>query len=204
MMSKGWYVKVGTQIVINIDTNIGVLASSEEQAGAVAQEIVSNNLDKSGYLAELSEQISWEFDLRGMHWCRSGSPDIDFDTMQALSVTPDSDFDPEPDHDDEDEAATVRCLMEAAQCLNEAFHGLPEDHPLQKFREQYGIAEVREQLNLIAIYCDKTHRVMTQEQGYDLCFDFDFVPQFLENCVTDDFEPKSENPHILSMYWSAF
>jgi hypothetical protein len=93
--------------------------------------------------------------------------------------------------------------MEAVQCLNEAFHNLPEDHPLKEWRDRYGIAEVRDQLNMIAVYCDMTHRIMHEEQGYEDCFDFDFVPQFLENCVEDDFTVKSENPRILSMYWSG-
>lgn len=202
-MSKGWYVKVETQIVVNIDTNIGVLASCEREAGLKAQEIVCKDLDNNKvvpeYFEQLSGQIPWEFDLGGMHWCRSGPPDIDFDTMQCVSVTPDSDFDPEGEDDD----VKLRCLMESAQCLNEAFHGLPEDHPLKLWRHRYGIAEVREQLNKLAVYCDQTHRVMTHEQGYDLCFDYDFVPQFLENCVEDDFTVKSENPRVLSMYWSG-
>jgi len=32
MMSKGWYVKVETQVVFTVDTNVGVVASTEEQA----------------------------------------------------------------------------------------------------------------------------------------------------------------------------
>lgn len=200
-MSKGWYVKVSTQVVFNVDTNIGVVASSEGQAGLEAQRILCEWLDKDDWGSELEYELPQELEMGDTVWHRSGgSGAIDFDSMQVLSVTPDSDFDPDQE-DDEDEAITVRCLMEAAQCLNEAFHNLPGDHPLQKFREQYGIAEVREHLNLCAIYCDKTHRLMTQEQGYDMCFDFEFVPQFLERCVGDDFAPKSTNPHILSMYW---
>ena len=202
-MSKGWYVKVETQIVVNIDTNVGVVASCEREAGLRAQEIVSKDLDNNkvvpDYLEQLSEQIPWEFDLGGMHWCRSGSPDIDFDTMQALSITPDPDFDPE----DDDEDIKIRNVMESVQCLNECFHGLPEDHPLQKFREDNGICEVRYRLNNLAVYCDQTHRIMTQEQGYDLDFDWDFVPKFLENCVEDDFSVKSKNPRVLSMFWSG-
>jgi len=239
-MSKGWYVKVATQIVVDIDTNIGVVASTEEKAGIVAQEIVSNNLDKSDYVAELDRMISWDFRIGGMEWNRSGHPDIDFDTMQCLFIEPDPDFDPEPDNeeprseccgaellhynneiglcaeckewsgpheeDDEDQGPStdVLSLLQAAQCLNEAYHNLPEDHPLKHWQIIYGIAEVREQLSKIAVYCDMTHRVMYEEQGYDGCFDFDFVPQFLENCVADDFELKSTNPHVLSMYWRAF
>lgn len=198
-MSKGWYVKVATQVVFDVDTNIGVVASCEREAGIKAQEIVSNNLDKVDYVTEITRQIPWDFEIAGADWNRSGPPAIDFDTMQALSVTPDFDFDPEG----EDEDIKIRCVMEAVQCLNESFHDLPEDHPLHVFRQQHGIAEVRDKLNLLAVYCDMTHRVMTQEQGYDLCFDWDFVPQFLENCVEDDFTVKSENPHVLSMFWSG-
>jgi len=204
-MSKGWYVNVNVPVVFNIDVNVGVVASNETKAGLVAQELVCEWLDRDDYKAELEKVLPWDLDMGGLEWHRGGaSADIDFDNMTACA-TPDSDFEPEPDHDDDhDEAVTVRCLMEAAQCLNEAFHNLPEDHPLKLWRQRYGIAEVREYLNLVAIYCDKTHRLMCEEQGYDGCFDFDFVPQFLENCVNDEFEPKSENPHILSMYWSAF
>jgi hypothetical protein len=198
-MSKGWYVKVATQVVFDVDTNIGVVASCEREAGIKAQEIVSNNLDKVDYVTEITRQIPWDFEIAGADWNRSGPPDIDFDTMQALSVTPDPDFDPEG----EDEDIKIRCVMEAAQCLNESFHDLPEDHPLHVFRQQHGIAEVRDKLNLLAVYCDMTHRVMSEEQGYDLCFDWDFVPQFLENCVEDDFSLKSKNPRILSMFWSG-
>lgn len=197
-MSKGWYVKVGTQIVVNIDTNIGVVASTEEGAGIKAQEILCHDLTKSDYVTELDRMISWDFQIGGMEWNRSGHPDIDFDTMQAVSVTPDSDFDPE----DDDEDIKIRNVMEAVQCLNESFHDLPEDHPLHLFRQQHGIAEVRDKLNLLAVYCDMTHRVMHDEQGFDLCFDWDFVPQFLENCVNPDFTIKSDDPHILSMHWS--
>jgi len=199
-MSKGWYVKVETNVIFTVDTNIGVVASCEREAGMKAQELLCDWLDKDDYAAELEKVLPWELDMGGQNWCRgSASAGIDFDTMQALSVTPDPDFDPEGEDDD----IKLRCLMEAAQCLNEAFHDLPEDHPLKLWRHRYGIAEVREQLNKLAVYCDQTHRVMTQEQGYDLCFDFDFVPQFIENCVEDDFTVKSTNPRVLSMFWSA-
>jgi len=199
-MSKGWYVKVATQVVFDVDTNIGVVASCEREAGLKAQEILCDWLDKDDYAAELEKVLPWELNMGDAMWHRSGgSGGIDFDTMQALSVTPDPDFDPE----DDDEDIKIRCVMEAVQCLNEAFHDLPEDHPLKLWRHRYGIAEVRDKLNLLAVFCDMTHRVMSEEQGYDLCFDYDFVPQFLENCVEDDFSVKSENPHVLSMYWSA-
>ena len=199
-MSKGWYVKVATQVVFEVDTNVGVVASCEREAGQKAQEILCDWLDKDDYASELEMTLPWELNMGGNDWNRSsGSGGIDFDTMQVLSVTPDSDFDPE----DDDEDIKIRCIMEAVQCLNEAFHDLPNDHPLQEFRETHGIAEVRDRLNLLAVYCDMTYRVMADEQGYDLCFDWDFVPQFLENCVENDFSPKSQDAHVLSMFWSA-
>ena len=242
-MSKGWYVKVETNVIFTVDTNVGVVASTEEQAAQEAVSFVDSNLDCHGeHFREVLERVlPSELNMGGMEWNRgSMSGDVDFDTMQAVIIEPDPDFDPEPDneeprseccgaellyydneiglcaeckewsgpHADEDEdqgpSTDVMSLMEAAQCLNEAYHNLPEDHPLKHWQIIYGIAEVREQLSKIAVYCDMTHRVMHEEQGYDDCFDFDFVPQFLENCVADDFELKSENPHILSMYWSAF
>jgi len=145
-----------------------------------------------------------ELNMGGMEWNRgSMSGEVDFDTMQAVIIEPDPDFD-----EDQGPSADVRSLMEAAQCLNEAYHNLPEDHPLKNWQVIYGIAEVRDQLSKIAVYCDMTHRVMHEDQNYGeyyfQSFDLDFVPQFLQNCVDNEFEVKSENPHILSMYWSAF
>ena len=199
-MNKGWHVKVATQVVFDVDTNVGVVASCEREAGQKAQEILCDWLDKDDYASELEMTLPWELNMGGNDWNRSsGSGGIDFDTMQVLSVTPDSDFDPE----DDDEDIKIRNVMEAVQCLNEAFHDLPNDHPLQEFRETHGIAEVRDRLNLLAVYCDMTYRVMADEQGYDLCFDWDFVPQFLENCVDNDFSPKSQDAHVLTMFWSA-
>ena len=201
-MSKGWYVKVETNVIFTVDTNVGVVASCEREAAHEAVSFVDSNLDchSEHFKDVLEKALPWELNMGGMEWNRgSQSGGIDFDTMQCLFVEPDPDFDPE----DDDEDIKIRNVMEAVQCLNEAFHDLPNDHPLQEFRETYGIAEVRDKLNLLAVFCDMTHRVMTQEQGYDLCFDFDFVPQFLENCVEDDFSAKSENPHVLSMFWSG-
>jgi hypothetical protein len=200
-MSKGWYVKVSTRVVFDVDTNIGVVASSEDQAGVEAQRILREWLLKDDYASELEYELPQDLEMGDTLWHRSvGSGEIDFDSMQVLSVTPDSDFDPDPE-EDQGPSTELWSLMEAAQCLNEAYHNLPDDHPLQNpWRYQYGI-EVREQLSKIAMYCDVTHRLMCEEQGYDGCFDFDFVPQFLENCVNDDFELKSVNPHTLSIYW---
>jgi len=201
-MSKGWYVKVSTQVVFDVDTTIGVVASCEREAGLKAQEIVCKDLDNNkvvpDYPAQLSEQIPWEFDLGGMHWCRSGSPDIDFDTMQAWSVTPDSDFDPDPEPSSDDRAED---LMEAAQCLNESYHDLPDNHPLRLYRDTHGICVVRSCINDLAAYATDLHRLMVDEQEYDNCFDWDFIPTFLAKCVDDDFTVKSKDLHILSMHW---
>ena len=101
-MSKGWYVKVSTQVVFDVDTNIGVVASSEGQAALEAQRILCEWLDKDDYAAELDRMIPCDFRFGGMEWNRSGHPDIDFDTMQCLFVEPDPDFDPDDDHDEED------------------------------------------------------------------------------------------------------
>ena len=205
-MSKGWTVKVDTQVVFNVDTNVGVLAETEEQAGRVAKEIVYSSLDYDDFYSELEIALPWDLNMGGFDWSRgSRSGDIYFDSIHAVSVEPDTDFDPDDDDDDEvkEDAAVVRDLMEAAQCLNEAYYSTPEDHPLREWQERYGIAEVRDQLNLCAIYCDQLHRLMMDEQGYDSCFDFDFVPQFLENCVDHEtFKPKSEDMRVLSMYFS--
>jgi len=236
-MSKGWYVKVETNVVFSVDTNIGVVASTEEQAGLKAQEIVRQWIDRDDYKSELEEALPWELYLGGQEWNRgSQSGEIDFDSMRAVFVEPDPDYDPDPEpmseccgaallryenglglcaeckewsgpcQDEEEvkeDAAVVRDLMEAAQCLNEAYYSTPEDHPLREFQYRYGIAEVRDQLNLCAIYCDQLHRLMMDEQGYDNCFDFDFVPQFLENCVDHEtFKPKSTDMHVLSMFFS--
>jgi hypothetical protein len=201
-MSKGWYVKVETNVVFTVDTNIGVVASCEREAALEAMSIVESDLDchSEHFKDALEKALPWELNMGGIEWNRgSMSGDIDFDTMQAVSITPDPDFDPE----DDDEDIKIRNVMEAVQCLNEAFHNLPDDHPLQEWRLSHGIAEVRDKLNMLAVYCDMTHRVMTHEQGYDLCFDFDFVPQFIENCVEDDFSVKSKNPRVLSMFWSG-
>jgi len=204
-MSKGWTVKVETNVVFTVDCNIGVLASTEALAAGEALDIVESWLSRDDYKAELEKVLPWQLEMGGISWSRgSGSAEIDFDSLWDVSVEPDSDFDPEGDDDEvKEDAAVVRDLMEAAQCLNESFHSLPDDHPLRTYQYRYGIAEVRDQLNLCAIYCDNLYRLMMDEQGYDNCFDFDFVPQFLENCVDHDtFKPKSTDMRVLSMYFS--
>jgi len=204
-MSKGWTVKVETNVVFSVDTNIGVLASTEEQAELEAQNLVSEWLSKDNYKAVLEVTLPWELEMGGLEWNRgSWSGDIAPQSMRAVYAEPDPDFDPDGDDGEvKEDAAVVRDLMEAAQCLNEAYHNLAEDHPLKVHEYWLGIADVRDQLNLCAIYCDNLYRLMMDEQGYDNCFDFDFVPQFLENCVDHEtFKPKSTDMRVLSMYFS--
>ena len=198
---KGWYVRVDVPVVFNIDMKIGVCETSEDRAALEAQRIACDWLDRGCYKTDLEEQLPARFKLCDTDWMRGSiTADIDFDGMTAYPEL-DSDFDPE---DDDEPVSDIQALMEAAQCLNEAFHDLPNDHPLQKFREDNGIAEVRDRLNLCAIYCDMTHRFMVDEQGYDACFDWDFVPQFLRNCVDhEEFKPKSEDYRELSKFWSG-
>lgn len=204
-MSKGWYVKVETNVVFTVDTEMCVVAPDQVKAGIRAQELIERYLDGDAYKAELENTLPWELEMGGLHWSRGPrSGEIDFDTMQSVLVEPDPEFDPDEDNDNDEEATKVRDLMEAAQCLNECYHSLPDVHPLKAWQEFYGIAEVRDQINLCAVYCEHLHRVMMDKQGYDGCFDFDFCPQFLENCVDHGtFKPKSENLHVLSMYWSG-
>jgi len=235
-MSKGWYVKVETNVVFSVDTNIGVVASTEEQAELEAQNLVREWLSRDNYRDVLEVTLPWELEMGGLEWNRgSWSGDIAPQSMRAVYAEPDPDFDPDEDEEPiseccgatllhyenglglcadckewsgpyeeevKEDAAVVRDLMEAAQCLNEAYHNLG-DGPLQMWGWRHGIAEVRDQLNLCAIYCDNLYRLMMDEQGYDGCFDFDFCPQFLETCVDHEtFKPKSTDMRVLSMYFS--
>jgi len=43
-MSKGWYVKVETNVVFTVDTNVGVVASCEREAANEAVSFVESNL----------------------------------------------------------------------------------------------------------------------------------------------------------------
>lgn len=200
-MSKGWYVKVDTQVVFNVDTNVGVVASCEREAGIKAQEIVSEWLDRDEYKDVLEQALPWDIEMGGATWHRgAATAAIDFDTMQAWSVNPDPDFDPDPEPSSDDRAEE---LMEAAQCLNESYHDLPDNHPLQLYRDTHGICVVRSRINDLAGYANDLHRLMVDEQGYDNCFDWDFIPTFLERCVEHDFTVRSKDLQILSMYWSA-
>jgi len=94
-MKKGWYVKVETNVVFTVDTNVGVIASTEEQATRAARELVDEWLDRDDWKAELEKKLPWDLSMGGLEWNRgSHSAEIDFDTMWARSATPDSDFDP--------------------------------------------------------------------------------------------------------------
>ena len=195
-MSKGWYVKVDTQIVFNVDTNIGVMASTEEKAGLEAQKLVCSWLDRDDFKAKLEEVLPWDLDMGGLNWNRgSHSADIDFDTMQAVSVTPDSDYDPdEPDAGD---------LMDAAMCLLEAFWNLPEDDKRRSdFLPNHGIGVVRDQMASAASLCHQTWMVVIDDDGFD-CFDWDFCPQFLDRCMDEQMVLKSNDLHELVRMWKG-
>lgn len=89
-------------------------------------------------------------------------------------------------------------LMEAAQCLNEAFHDLADNHPLVKYREVHGIALTRSRINECAVMCEETYKIMLEEYEYDKNYDWDFCPDFLEFCVNHKtFQPKSDDPRHL-------
>ena len=62
-MSKGWYVKVDTQVVFNVDTNIGVVAETEEKARLEAQKIVSERLDRHGYKDVLEKGLPCDIEM---------------------------------------------------------------------------------------------------------------------------------------------
>ena len=94
-MNKGWYVKVETNVVFTVDTNIGVVAPDQFKAERRAIELVERYLDGANFKAELEKTLPWEWNVGGLEWNRGGdTSEIDFDTMWASSVTPDSDFDP--------------------------------------------------------------------------------------------------------------
>jgi len=196
---KGYYVRVEVPVVFNIDMKVGVVEINQSRAEDEAIRIACDWLERGCYKTDLEEQLPARFNLCDTDWMRGSiTADLDFDSMEAYAEL-DSDFDPE----DDDEDVNIRNLMEVAQCLNEAFHDLPNEHALQLWRENHGIASVRDQLNDLAVYCDRTYRIMVDEQGYDACFDWDFVPQFLRNCVEEDFSVKAQDPHVLSMFWTG-
>lgn len=185
-MSKGWYVKVDIPVHFNIDCNVGVVGSCEREAEQQARDIVKK---------ELMTEFPWDFRIGALDFMRGAETFGWDDDGIRCTATPDSDFDPDPVTD-------VQGLMEAAQCLNEAFHDLPNDHELVKWREDNGIAATRDQINLCAVLCEQTHKIMLIKYDYDDCFDWDFCPKFLEFCVDyEKFEPKSDNPqHLVNMF----
>ena len=194
-MSKGWCVKVETNVIFSVDTNVGVLAECEREAAQVAQKLVCDWIDREDYKAELEQALPWELYLGGQEWNRgSQSGDIDFDTMQAISVEPDSDFDPEE--------TSKSDLMDAAMCLLEVFWNLPEDD-LRKsdFLPNHGIAVVRDRMAVAANLCHQTWSVMVQRDEYDDCFDWDFCPRFFENCMDHQMVLKSGEVHELIKMW---
>jgi len=239
-MSKGWNVKVEADVVFTVDTNVGVVASTEEAADREAQILLGQWLARDDYKAELEKTLPWHLEMGGEMWTRgSWSADIHPQNMRTVFVEPDPDFDPDPEplseccdaplllycdglgicddcrewsgpHREEDpvvvkqDAVEVRDLMEAAQCLNEAYQCLPDVHPLKRWQWENGVAEVRDQINLCAIYCDQLHRYMMENHDYELPFDFEFCPQFLENCVDHQtFKPKAESMQILFLCFNG-
>jgi hypothetical protein len=126
-----------------------------------------------------------------------------FDTIQAVSATPDLDFDPDEDCEDEDDehAADVAHYMRMAQLLNESFWHLSSFHPLMDWKDKNGVDAVRDQLNLCALYCSRTYRMAVEDLQYDGPVDVDFVPKFLERCVNDVFMPRSNNTRVLLLLW---
>lgn len=194
-MSKGWYVKVETNVVFRADTNIGVVASCEREAMQEAAKIVRKEIRTLPYSTLDLKNIPWDFKIGALECQRSGEAYVDESYVEPVHAEVDPDFDPDPVTD-------VQGLMEAAQCLNECFHDLPKDHELVKWREDNGIAATRDQINLCAVMCEQTHKIMLDKYEYDDCYDWDFCPKFLEYCVDyEKFEPKSDNPqHLVNMF----
>lgn len=193
-MSKGWTVKVEVPVRFSMDCNVNVLGSDEHQAISAAKEFVLKHLE----LASDEEGIPWNFEMAGLSFARGGGTlSFDHGVFQYI-VEPDPDFDPE---EEEEQDLTVSDLIYAAQCLNEAFWHLPVPHPLMDWMDKRGVSAVRRQINLCAYYCEQAFRCMVEDEHYMDSFDTDFVPRFLENCVNDRFEPRSEDPKVLSLLW---
>jgi hypothetical protein len=195
-MSKGWYVKVETNLIFRVDTNIGVLASSSEQAMEEASEIIRKQIDHAGVDAS---PIPWDFTIGDMEWRRSDEPYVDEDYIKPIHAEPDSDFDPEE--------TSKRDLMDAAMCLLDVFWNLPKDD-LRKsdFLPNHGIAVVRDRMAVAANLCYQTWSVMVQRDelpfdGGD--FDWDFCPRFFENCMDDQMVLKSGEVHELIKMWKG-
>lgn len=191
-MSKGWYVTVETNVIFRVDTKIGVVASTERQAKEVASEIITSNIIASG-LDHFD--LPWEFTIGGMEWHRSGDAYADDNYIEPIHAEPDSDFDPdEPDSGD---------LMEASMCLLESFWNLPDDDRRRSdYLPNYGIAMVRDQIMTSARLCHQTW-LMAIGDGFDQCFDWDFCPRFLDQCMDDQLVVKSDNVSELFRMWKG-
>jgi len=190
-MSKGWYVKVDVPVQFNMDCNIGVVASEEFGAIHEALKIVDAELRKT--VDDLRDTIPWDFKTGALEWER-GCETLDplWDQMQAVSVTPDSDFDP-----DELDDPNVDDLMDAAMCLLEAFWNLPDDdHRKSDVLPNYGIAVVRSRMGSAAKLCDQVWTLVEDEDRGD-CFDWDFCPLFLDRCMDEHMLLKSDDAYEL-------
>lgn len=190
-MSKGWYVKVEVPVQFYMDCNIGVVATNEESAGKAALYIVKTELEKT--FDCLREDFPWDFQTGSLEWHR-GCETLDpiLDQMQAVCVTPDSDFDP-----DELDDPNVDDLMDAAMCLFEAFWNLPEDdHRKSDVLPNYGIAVVRHRMGMAAKLCDQVWTIVEDEDRGD-CFDWDFCPLFLDRCMDEHMLLKSDDAYEL-------
>lgn len=194
-MSKGWYVKVDVPVQFHMDCNIGVVASHEYGAGEAAIEIVRSELKKT--VDQLRDSFPWEFQTGGLEWNR-GCETLDplYSEMSVSSCTPDSDFDPDE--------ADQRDLMEAAMCLLEAFWNLKEDDPrVSDVYPNHGIAVIRDRMSTAANLCHQTWSIMVKLDDYDDCFDWDFCPRFLDNCMDDQMVLKSGKIHELRDLWKG-
>lgn len=194
-MSKGWYVKVDVPVQFNMDCNVGVVATDSTSAGVEAIKIVHSELKKT--FDELRDAVPWSFQTGALNWER-GCETLDpvWSELQAVSVAPDSDFDPED--------TSVPDLMDAAMCLLEAFWNLKDDD-LRKsdFLPNHGIAVVRDRMSVAANLCHQTWSIMVKLDEYDDCFDWDFCPRFLDNCMDDQMVLKSGKVHELRNMWKG-
>ena len=93
-MSKGWYVKVNVPVQFHMDCNVGVTASdalsAENEAVRAVTEELKNTFD------ELRADFPWDFQTGALQWNR-GAETLEpvLYELEAVSVTPDSDFDPD-------------------------------------------------------------------------------------------------------------
>jgi len=75
--------------------------------------------------------------------------------------------------------------LHTAQCLLEAWAELPDDHGLRSYRNNHGMAETRDRISALVIPCEKVYAIAKERLDYEECFDWEFVPVFLEHCVDD-------------------